>query len=33
VIVESGAHDVSLKVPAHDLVAAAGADVADVADG
>jgi Ala-tRNA(Pro) deacylase len=32
VIVEAGAHDLSLKVPAHDLVAAAQADVADVAD-
>ena len=32
VVVEAGAHDVSLKVPARDLVAAAHADVADVAD-
>lgn len=33
VIVEAGVHDVSLKVPSRDLVAAAHADVADVADG
>lgn len=32
VIVEAGAHDVSVKVPTHDLVVAAHADVADVAD-
>jgi len=33
VIVEAGAHDVSLKIPANHLIAAAHADVADVADG
>jgi Ala-tRNA(Pro) deacylase len=33
VIVEAGAHDLSLKLPARELVAAAHADVADVADG
>jgi len=32
VIVEAGAHGVSLKMPAQDLIAAARADVRDVAD-
>jgi Ala-tRNA(Pro) deacylase len=33
VIVEAGAHDVSLKIPTHQLIAAAHADVGDVVDG
>jgi len=32
VVIEAGTHVLSLKLPADDLVAAADADVADVAD-